>query len=65
MEDTVPSNIRVDIITLEDGYKYFWTSKGAMSASQMRVIADILDKENEPYDRQVKEYFEKQKVGER
>ena len=51
-----------DIVPLEDGYKYYWAEgRGALAASELRSIADYLDKLNFNWDLQVKEYFEKER----
>jgi len=44
-----------DFITLEDGYVYFYPvhRKGAISASELRVLADILDAKNVEWHKQV------------
>jgi hypothetical protein len=44
-----------------DGYFYFWEEvelDGCWTAHNLRQIADLLDKINEPYDKQVNEFFE-------
>lgn len=39
-----------DYVTLEDGFKYFWVvGKGALSADDLRSVADYLDKQNEEW----------------
>lgn len=39
-----------EITPLEDGFLYFWVKdRGAMSAWDLRIIADELDKRNEPW----------------
>jgi hypothetical protein len=50
--------LEADIETLEDGYKYYWVKgKGALSASQLRAIADMLDELNKDWNDKVNEYF--------
>lgn len=50
------STERKQFITLEDGYVYFWpTGPGAASASELRMLAEILDEKNAKWDAQVKE----------
>ncbi|MEM9512870.1 MAG: hypothetical protein AAF978_09365 [Cyanobacteria bacterium P01_E01_bin.48] len=44
-----------DIDTSDDGYCYFFTQRGALSAADLRIIADELDRRNEAWDKQVKE----------
>ena len=44
------------IIALEDGFYYYWVnSRGAYSANDLRIIADELDKRNEPAEQNIKE----------
>lgn len=58
--------IKEDIITLEDGFKYFWPERvlGAMSSSQLRKIADYLDEQNKELEENIEKYFEAQKTNE-
>lgn len=45
-----------EVITLEDGYKYYWPkgfTGGAFSAHTLREIADMLDNDNKAWDNQV------------
>ena len=59
---TTNAVVQTDIVTLEDGYKYYWVAhKGALSASNLRTIADVLDEQNKEWDRQVQEYFDAHK----
>ena len=47
-----------DIDPLDDGYLYYWPrSGGALSAYDLRSIANKLDELNKPWDDQVQEYF--------
>lgn len=46
---------RKTIGPLEDGYQQFWTSHGAISAVELRIIADELDKRNADWDAKVKQ----------
>ena len=40
---------------MDDGYQYFWiANRGALSASDLRIIADELDRLNADWDAQVK-----------
>ena len=43
-----------------DGFYYFWPNpnKGFFAAHQLRWIADELGRLNEPYEKQISEYFE-------
>ncbi len=51
----VMADIHGDISPLEDGYQYFWHSKGALSAADLRAIADELDRRKEEWDKKVRE----------
>jgi len=44
-----------DFVALEDGYYYYYPEKarGAISASELRVLADILDAKNANWHKQV------------
>jgi hypothetical protein len=45
-----------DIVTFEDGYRYYWPKgfpHGAFSASNLRDIANHLDELNAEWDKQV------------
>lgn len=44
-----------DMITLEDGYQYFDTPRGGMSAYDLRIIASELDRRNAARDAKVQE----------
>lgn len=45
------SRINDDLVTLEDGYVYYFQrSAGALSAHNLRQIADILDEKNAEWD---------------
>lgn len=49
-------NSHGDILSLEDGFFYFWAKgRGAFSANNLRVIADEIDRRNQP----LKEMMEK------
>lgn len=39
--------------TLEDGFLYFFTKQGAFSADSLRVIADELDRLNDPWKQRI------------
>lgn len=44
-----------DFVTIEDGYKVYWVeNRGYLTASQLREIADELDRLNKDWDEQVK-----------
>jgi hypothetical protein len=50
-----------DFITGDDGWVVYWPkdSNGALSAWQMRVIAEELDRRNAQWDTEVAEHFRK------
>ncbi len=51
VKEVVLEKSKNEIIPLEDGYHYFWVSgKGAMSADELRIIADELDRMNKPWE---------------
>lgn len=53
---------RGEFQALEDGFVYYWPSGGgAISAHQLRLLADELDRRNADWERQLSEYFEGQK----
>lgn len=55
---------RGEISTSDDGYFYYWPAAkfgGCISARQLRVIADHLDKLNAEWDSQIKDYFDGRK----
>ena len=46
---------RKDFVTIEDGYKVYWVeNKGSLTATQLRWIADELDRLNKDWDEIVK-----------
>jgi len=48
-----------DLIYLEDGFLYFCPqTSGALSAEQLRSIADELDRRNKTWNKQLNEYFD-------
>lgn len=51
--------IERDCISLDDGFKYFWPdgTRGALSADNLRTIADYLDTVNKPWADKLDEYF--------
>ena len=53
---------RGDFPTLECGYKFFWVAnRGAFSASNLRALADELDRLNKDWDEQVQRDMERLK----
>ena len=54
MSDLI-NKVKEDFVTSEDGYKVYWVeSKGFLTATQLREIADELDRLNKGWDEQVK-----------
>ena len=50
---------------LEDGYYYYWPNEdlqGCWDSHTLRAIADKLNELNEPWDRQINDYFEKENM---
>jgi len=53
-----------EIVTLEDGFKYYWPAgSGALSAHNLREMADYLDELNKDWDTQLNEYFNTNRPG--
>lgn len=52
-----------EFIPLDDGFNRLWTSKGAISADELRVIAAELDRLNAPLESEIEAYFSDQKGG--
>jgi hypothetical protein len=47
-----------DFIRDVDGYFYYWANDyGCWSSNTLRVIAEKLEEINEPYEKEVEEYF--------
>ena len=45
---------RQEVITLDDGFQYFWIeNRGALTAHNLRAIADELDRRNSAWKEQV------------
>ncbi len=52
----------LDFINGDDGYWHYWpTGHGYLTACQLRIIADELDKRNEPWHNSMEEYFKNQR----
>ena len=50
--------VQDDLIALEDGFFYFEPKgTGVLSAHSLRMIADLLDQINAPWEREIEEYF--------
>lgn len=49
-KEIVLESMESAVITLEDGYQYFDTTKGGLSAVDLRDIADELDRRNAEWD---------------
>lgn len=44
----------VDFVTFDDGYIYWWPDvRGGLSAHDLRVVADELDRRNAEWDKEV------------
>lgn len=54
-KEIVLESMESDVITLEDGYQYFDTTKGGLSAADLRDIADELDRRNAEWDAKVRQ----------
>jgi hypothetical protein len=50
-----------EFVTLEDGFVSFWPreNRGALTANDLRVIADELDSRNEKWEKEINNYFVK------
>lgn len=47
----------------DDGYQYFWIeNRGCLSAEDLRIIADELDRRNKDWDEQLSEYFKNSSI---
>jgi hypothetical protein len=48
-----------EIITLEDGYKYYWPKgcTGCFSAENLREIAEVLDEKNQGWQADIENYM--------
>lgn len=48
-----------EFVMLEDGFVYYWPNKsGAISAHELRALADEIDRRNRDWHDQINEYFE-------
>lgn len=50
-----------ELIIMEDGYFQFWPNEelsGYQTSWQLRLIADIMDELNEPWDKELAAYIE-------
>ena len=54
-----------EFVTGDDGFVYWWpdSKRGCFNPFALRVLADELDRRNEPWKKQIDEYFEQQKRG--
>jgi type IV secretory pathway VirJ component len=51
-----------ELVTGDDGFVYYWPSKnGALSAHDLRIIADELDRRNARWEAEITAYFAKTK----
>lgn len=48
-----------DFVPDVDGFVYFWPERlnGHLSARQLRIIADELDRRNAPWEKVISDYF--------
>ena len=56
----LPEHIQKDVVTFEDGFKYYWpegSSRGGFSAAHLRFIADELDKQNAAWREEIDRTF--------
>lgn len=52
-------HIEANILTAEDGYRYYWPSgNGMYAAHHLREIADRLDELNGDWDYQIRKFFD-------
>jgi hypothetical protein len=61
---TITAEKMNEFVTLDDGFVYYWPSGfagGALSAYQLREIADELDRRNEAWQADINKYFEENK----
>ena len=61
----LPKHVEADIVTDDDGYKYYWPNCGIgmYSAKHLREIADRLDELNADWDKQVRNELNKIEVS--
>lgn len=53
---------RGEFLYLEDGFLYYAPNGGgAISAHQLRILADELDRRNKDWEEQINKYFEENK----
>jgi len=50
---------RGQVFPADDGYVVFWIDNGFITAEELRIIADELDRANKPWDEQVRSELEK------
>jgi len=53
---------RQEVIVGDDGFYYYWPeqNRGFLSSDDLRIIADYIDEINEPWQKNIDEYFAKQ-----
>ena len=52
-----------DFVTGDDGFVAFWPNcNGSLSATDLRTIADELDRRNAPWAAEIEAYFNQQKT---
>lgn len=59
--------VKDDIIQDVDGYYYFWptANRGHHNSVGLRIIADHLDEINNPWDADIRQFFEKEQADDR
>ena len=59
------ANKRGEFARLEDGYyHYFPEGNGGISSDILRILADELDRMNKPWDDEIQQFFEKERLRE-
>ena len=59
--------VKDDLLVGDDGYVVFWpagTGKGAYTSTNLREIADEIDRRNKPWDDQLQKYIKQQELHE-
>lgn len=63
MPKIIAELIKDEIVTGDDGYRIYWPQgcNGGFSAHTLREIADVLDRLNADWDKDVQSFFNQQK----
>ena len=62
MNMSIPKHIKKNIVLDVDGFYYYWPDgNGHYAPHHLREIADELDRMNEPWEKQIEEYFNNSK----